>query len=437
MPLTIHRATNKDRVLHYGTVAATLLKDIGNASNQPYLQAIASVSLLIMETVQARIASLEKILAFVRNQVKGGLLRRMFRSMEDAALITECNAGLKHGLDVFGVQSGMIAMTMAGMQKDAKQRHEELIAILEKKRSIVIGGSKRRTARAATVRTDRYSMPSTVPVLPASPKIFYGRDQEITNITNLIIHSKPARIAICGAEGLGKTAIALAASHSPEISQMFGARRYFFECDGARDYKQLLAVIALQLGLEGTGRKHVIRHLTALAAEQTPVLVVLDALDRAWKPHDNRTDLEDFLSLLADIQHLTLIAIVRGGELPRQVKWTRPFLPMLQPLSRTAARATFLDISDVGPEDPDLEALLDLTENHPASITHMALLASFEGCASLLLRWHQENSVVSTLYIHLCGSRTTHLSKSSKLYATIRRISYLTSLLVVLHHNPT
>jgi hypothetical protein len=52
MTLTIRRTTNKDRVLSYGTVTATLLKDIGNASNQPYLQAIASVSLLIPETVQ-------------------------------------------------------------------------------------------------------------------------------------------------------------------------------------------------------------------------------------------------------------------------------------------------------------------------------------------------------------------------------------------------
>jgi hypothetical protein len=54
MVLTIRKTDNKDRVLQYGTVAATLLKDIGNASNQPYLQAIASVSLLIMETVQVR-----------------------------------------------------------------------------------------------------------------------------------------------------------------------------------------------------------------------------------------------------------------------------------------------------------------------------------------------------------------------------------------------
>ncbi|KAJ7631920.1 kinase-like domain-containing protein [Mycena polygramma] len=174
----IRRASNKDRILQYGTVAATLLKDIGNVSGQPCIQGIPRVSLLIMEAVQrarhnksscmklterahelvcaiinicrdsdadlttAMVRSivqysetLDKILIFVRNQVKPGLIRIIFRSMDDADLIKECVEGLKHALDVFGVQSGIIAaMTMAEMQKEAKQRHEELIAILKKRR---------------------------------------------------------------------------------------------------------------------------------------------------------------------------------------------------------------------------------------------------------------------------------------------------------------
>jgi Cdc6-like AAA superfamily ATPase len=147
-------------------------------------------------------------------------------------------------------------------------------------------------------------------MLPASPKIFYGRDEEIQHLTKTMTLSAPARIVVCGAEGLGKTAVAVAASHSPEISQMFGQHRYFVECEGATDAKQLVAAIAQHLNLEGTSRKHVIRHLAGLAKEgepAPPVLLVLDALDRAWKPHENRTDVEDFLSLLADLQHLTLM----------------------------------------------------------------------------------------------------------------------------------
>ncbi|KAJ7731763.1 hypothetical protein B0H16DRAFT_1893242 [Mycena metata] len=446
MTLTIRRFTNKDRVLQYGTVVASLLKDIGNASNQPYLQAIASISLLIMETVQrvndnkdacmkmtqraceiicsiinicrdseAELApaiilsinalpsflstTLEKILTFLRSQVKGGFWRKIFRSMQDADLITECNAGLKHAFDVFGVQSGiMAAITVAEMEKEAKQRHEELIAILKEKRSrpkssstSSSDGSSPRKKRPSSLKTD---VRTGISMLPASPKIFHLRDEEIKHVINTVTRSSPAaRITICGAEGIGKTAVALAASHSAELAEMFKDHRYFIECGGARDVQQLLAAIALQLGLEGTGRKHVIRHLSTLATEQTPVLLVLDALDRAWKLHGNRNDVEDFLSLLADVQDLTLIVTVRGGERPRQVKWTHPFLPMLQPLSRAAARQTFLDISDVRTEHPGLEVLLALSKNNPGTITHMASLASLDGCASLVTRWQHDRSV--------------------------------------------
>ncbi|KAJ7232421.1 hypothetical protein C8J57DRAFT_1533149 [Mycena rebaudengoi] len=118
--ITMRPASTRDRVLQYGAVACSLLKDIGNASNQPYLQAIASISLLIMETAQrvkenlevvTRIAervyelvcaiinicreseaklapamircvnfseTLEKILTFVRSQVKGGFRTASF-----------------------------------------------------------------------------------------------------------------------------------------------------------------------------------------------------------------------------------------------------------------------------------------------------------------------------------------------------------------------
>ncbi|KAJ7137206.1 hypothetical protein C8R44DRAFT_869265 [Mycena epipterygia] len=336
-----------------GTVACTLLKDIGNATNQPYLQAIASVSLLIMETVQrvesnkddafcqddgAQLApamvrsidqfseTLEKILTFVRSQIKGGFWRRMLRSMEDADLITECNAGLKHALDVLGVQS------------DATKRHEELIAILKEKRSRPKRSSSSSSDGASSSGRKKRSsakpdLTRSVSMLPASPKIFYGRE-EVKHLVNTIMRTAPttgaARIAICSAEGVGKTALALAAAHSPEVSQLFGPQRYFIECEGATDAKQLVGAIALALGLESTGRKPVVRQLTALGGgeetktsegetakegeeekekekEKKPVLLVLDALDRAWKPHENRSAVEDFLSLLADLQHVTLI----------------------------------------------------------------------------------------------------------------------------------
>ncbi|KAJ7766087.1 hypothetical protein B0H16DRAFT_385974 [Mycena metata] len=416
--------------------AAYLLKDIGNASNQPYLQLTASVSLLIMETAQrvndnkdacvkmaerayeiicaiinicrdseAELApamirditqfseTLEKILTFVRRQVKGGLLRRIGRSIENADLIAECNIGLKHAMVIFRVQSGIIAtMTMAEMLQKVKQSHEELIVILKEKRSrpqhSSPSGSDDCSPRKKCPSSLKTDVRSGISMLPASPKIFYGRDEEVRHIINTINRSKPAaRIAICGAEGIGKTAVVLVAIHSAELAEMFKEHRYFIECEGTTDNKQLVAALADTLDLEGTGKKRVIRHLTMIATEETPVLIVLDALDCAWKPHKNRGDVEDFLSLLAGLQHLTLVVTIRGAECPHQVRWTRPFLPTLPPF---AVRQTFMDISDVPPDEPDLDTLLALAENNAGTITYLAGLASFEGCTSLVARWQTE-----------------------------------------------
>ncbi|KAJ7202243.1 hypothetical protein C8J57DRAFT_1623130 [Mycena rebaudengoi] len=457
MTISIRPATTKDRVLQYGTVTCSLLRDIGNASDQPYLQAIASISLLIIETVQrvkankeavtrmterayefvcaiinicrdseadlapAMVRSieqfsqtLEKILMFVRNQVKGGFWRRAFRSMEDADLITECNTGLKHALDVFGVQSGIIAaVTMAEIQKDTSQRHEELIALFKEKKnrpkrsstsdSSSSGGSQSSSSRKKRRRfSTQLSHSSTLSQIPASPKIFHGRDEELKHVVNTMLNAPPgaaARIVIVGPDGVGKTALTLAAAHDPQIRERFGQNRFFVDCTAAGDEKQLISLMAAQLGLEESARrKAIFNHLAATATAEAPTLVVLDAIGRAWKPFEHRNDVEDFLSLLADLGHVTIIVTLRGGERPRHVKWTRPFLPTLNPLPADAARATFLDISDVAPEDPGLGPLLALTENMPGMIARIAPLAAFEECTSLVARWNKEGPTL------LCGT---------------------------------
>lgn len=57
MPLILRKVAPKDHVLQSGTVVDSLVKDISNTSSQPYLQVIASFSLLIMETLQVRHSS--------------------------------------------------------------------------------------------------------------------------------------------------------------------------------------------------------------------------------------------------------------------------------------------------------------------------------------------------------------------------------------------
>ncbi|KAF7291943.1 hypothetical protein MIND_01219800 [Mycena indigotica] len=518
--MQIRRATAGDRALHYGGVTVTLLKDLGNASNQPYVQAVAAVAALVIETAQrvrsnkdacrrmterahelvgavinivadaqgalsAEMArsveqftdTLYKLLKFLRSQVRGSLVRRMLRATEDAELIAECTAGLKHALDVFSVQSGIIAAkTMAAIQKEGRTRHEEIVSILKEKKAS---------------RKSKRSVPADAPLppgalLPASPKIFHGRAAELAQLVDTLVDPKapppitipapaprspwgtwspstpgspgsyraltastlarpstppptpatpatppappgPARVAICGPPGIGKTALALAAAHDARVAAMFGARRFFVECDGAADAQALVACVGQALGLEEARRrrKYILKFLGGEGAGKTgmarsgttdsgvsadsdatladpdpdpapepergPVLLILDGLEGAWKPPAGRGAVEDLLGLLVDVPRVTLLVTLRGHERPRHLKWTRPFLAPLKPLPPAAARAAFLDVSDVPEDDADLPRVLaQVAQGNARRVAVLAGLASFEGCAALMRRWEAE-----------------------------------------------
>ncbi|KAJ7598445.1 hypothetical protein C8J56DRAFT_881077 [Mycena floridula] len=525
---SLQKPSRADTVIQYGTIAAKLLRDIGDATNLPYLKAIAgtvrtnkeqcflmterSYELIcaiinVCRDTEVKLApamirsidqfteTLRKMVTFMQRQVRGSVWRRVFRHAEDQSILEECQNGLKHALDVFGVQSGIIAVvTMAEMQKDASQRHDELLATLAA-RALAEKEQRKRTSGAQSISSRRsaasrsstmssmssqsstpslswssdsgmdetlppgtptsmrsqislpklyrsgspppspastYSFssrrrrripsvdldPSTFCVLPARPKIFRGRDKELESLTNSLLQhrrctSRPssscsastssssqtnpcARIAILGPEGIGKSSLVLYAVHHPDIEKEFGVNRYFIGCPRNSvpcSLDDFLLTISNYFDLDPKRKlsKSIVRHLSSMAS---PTLLVLDNLEEIWDQMDQRADLEDILSVLADIEHLTIVITMRGTKRPRQILWTRPFLTPLPPLSPSAARETFLDISDVSPEDPDLEELLSLSDHNPQKLTLMAGLASFEGCTSLLDRWQREGELL-------------------------------------------
>ncbi|KAJ7246062.1 hypothetical protein C8J57DRAFT_1081845, partial [Mycena rebaudengoi] len=84
-----------------------------------------------------------------------------------------------------------------------------------------------------------------------------------------------------------------------------------------------------------------------------------------WEPLSSRPEVEEFLSLVTDVPHLGLMITLRGAEQPRKVKWTRPFLAPLKPLSDVAAWQTFIEVADEGHDDASIKELLELPGNLP------------------------------------------------------------------------
>ncbi|KAJ7737762.1 hypothetical protein B0H16DRAFT_1762313 [Mycena metata] len=417
----------RDELADYGLAACHALQVVADDQKIPFLQTAVGISQLIMESIQRVkanksqcrqlldqvhkilcilvnlcgdfeaplsvallhslsqfIETLQKVHGYVRAQADLGMFKRIVKQSENASQFNECTAELRQALESFGASTHTLPPLCIHM--DAAQRHEELMAFVAQMNDAASTHSTHSFNRTALRRSS-----SSLSLLPGSPKIFYGREQELTKIVTALTASDSARVAILGSGGMGKTSLALAAVHHTDIVTMFGTQRFFIPLTAAVSATDLIAKVAQYFGLEQQGRlqKNILRHLCAIPA---PVLLVLDNMEDCWESLAGRPQVEDFLSHLSDVPGLRLLVTMRGMERPNQVKWSRPFLPALTPLDADAARSTFFDITDEVTDEKIVNKLLALTDHLPLAISLMANLASFDGCETVLERWNSETT---------------------------------------------
>ncbi|KAJ7742811.1 P-loop containing nucleoside triphosphate hydrolase protein, partial [Mycena metata] len=280
---------------------------------------------------------------------------------------------------------------MTEVQKEAEVMNKRLLEIISTlSDSLVSEQSSLVSYNKSHISSNSFSM------LPSKPKIFYGRDGELKEITEILAQDAP-RITILGGAGMGKTSLARAALHDPESSARF-PNQFFVSAEAAATVIELAALVGLHLGLEPG--PDLTRCVVQYFAQQTnSCLLVLDNLETPWEPKLSRGGVEDFLSLLADVKHLALIITMRGSERPEKVRWTRPFLQPLQPLSNQAAQEIFEEITDDPYPSDEKAQLLKFTENMPLAVDLMAHLVDYEGLTNVLARWRAEKTAtLSTGY---------------------------------------
>ncbi|KAJ7286278.1 P-loop containing nucleoside triphosphate hydrolase protein, partial [Mycena rebaudengoi] len=241
---------------------------------------------------------------------------------------------------------------------------------------------------AGTLASLKNNSSGSFGLLPPCPQIFNGRESELQDVVNILIQDS-AHIAILGAGGMGKTSLATAALHNPQVEAKY-SHRYFIPCHSSLTCTELASTIADHIGLEkGSNMAKKVAHYFVHAP---PSLLVLDNLETPWEPLSSRSEVEEFLSLLTDAPQLGLMITLRGAEHPSRVKWTRPFLAPLEPLSNVAALQTFIEVADEGHDDASIKELLELTGNLPLAVSLIASVASTEGCAKALSRWKLEST---------------------------------------------
>jgi Cdc6-like AAA superfamily ATPase len=152
--------------------------------------------------------------------------------------------------------------------------------------------------------SDIYSSSNSISMLPSEPKIFHGRNSELSDILHLFSQGTP-RIAILGAGGMGKTSLARAVIHHTEIAARYNQHRFFVACVSAATQVELAALIGVHIGLKlGKDLTHpVIQYFSS----NSDCLLILDNLETLWEPAKSRHKIEEFLSLLTGVDHLALL----------------------------------------------------------------------------------------------------------------------------------
>ncbi|KAJ7181035.1 hypothetical protein C8R46DRAFT_1187272 [Mycena filopes] len=380
-------------------------------------EALGTGPLAVLEAIGDFTITLHKIYMFIQIQQDGNKIKQFFRQPEANKLLKDCRAGLDQAIQVFKGQMGVTVLSnVMQVQTAADNMHKELLELISALSDTDGTTSDRSSLVLYGMSNSSQKRSTSFSLLPSKPKIFHGRELELQQILKVLAQEAP-RIAILGAGGMGKTSLARTALHHSDTCSKFQAR-FFVSAEAATTAVELAALIGLHLNLEPGPNliKPVVRYF---ARQTSSCLLILDNLETPWEPLESRSAVEEFISLLADVNHLALIITMRGAERPGKVQWTHPFLKPLEPVSHDAALQIFEDITDDSHLSDEKSQLLQFTENIPLALDLMAHLVDYEGLSNVLARWRTEK----TSLLSVGNDRTSNMDVSITLSLSSPRIT--------------
>ncbi|VDB87004.1 unnamed protein product [Peniophora sp. CBMAI 1063] len=225
--------------------------------------------------------------------------------------------------------------------------------------------------------------------LRAANSIFHGREAEVKTAVDLFTRRAPARVAVLGPGGIGKTSVALAILHDPAVRALYDDRRCFMSCEATTTADAVVRSLADALGgsIADNSSFEAACHRLFSQLETMSGIICLDNLET---PLDaDKPALEVLLNEIAALPSIALLITSRDTSIPT-IKWTSPPLPHIQPFSPEAALATWDDICDQ--HDEYAMKLVDAVDSMPLAVTLLARMAAVEGSAKRIWdRWEKEH----------------------------------------------
>ncbi|TDL20562.1 hypothetical protein BD410DRAFT_701632, partial [Rickenella mellea] len=166
----------------------------------------------------------------------------------------------------------------------------------------------------------------------------------------------PAKLAVLGPGGVGKTTVAAAIFCNKQIVDKFGEHRTFVSCESLIAAQSLLETLCKAFDAPVQNGK-LLKALMSFLELSPCTLLVLDNLETLWDADSETDNVQTLLKTLSSLNVLTVIVTMRGILPPDGVLWTEPALLPLPVLSIEAAKMTYCAISPTN-DDVMLDTLL-------------------------------------------------------------------------------
>ncbi|KAI0044922.1 TPR-like protein, partial [Auriscalpium vulgare] len=285
---------------------------------------------------------------------------------------------------------------------------QNALTILNMRLVLYQGSTMNDVALAIKAQMASRSSPAYKPAPPVlrRPYPFIGRDVEVNDIVNRIVRKTPARIAILGPGGMGKTSVALAALNMVQDQELYHDACYFVSCEAILSASDLITKLALTFDIAIEPDDTSIERKVMAYLKSVTCMLCLDNFETPWEAQT--IAVEELLAQITSLQNVGLIITVRGEEYPASTSWDKSPLDIIKPLDFESAIQTFQNVSQKS--DEYSAKLIQAVDCVPLAVNLLAHLAQTESTASLWQRWEKGHTTM--VKRNVSKSRLTSLDHS-------------------------
>lgn len=224
--------------------------------------------------------------------------------------------------------------------------------------------------------------------LERQPGTFRGRKAAVEDFVGLLLDDDPTHLLIQGSASVGKSAVALAVAHDPRIASAYEERRWLVPLEAADSFGDVLERVAMAVLPDAPVDEQSIEQKLA----EAPALLVLDNLDVPWNVYAERHEIEAFLSDLAAIPGVRLLATFRGEQYVDGPMWVRR---RLEPLALEDAINLFCAISRKSASEPGVAELVEALGGLPLAICLVARYADGIPMPVVMSEWKRDGVMLA------------------------------------------